>query len=290
MKGYAYVFGAMASVFFGIGPIFSKGLSLAGMDAQSIIFSGHAIGCLLVFFICLAGKVNIRIPLSNAAMYMVTGAVGMGVTGMLLNLSYRYISVGTATAVHFLYPSIVMVIEALCMKSRLNPLQLSAITSSILGMVLLSSGTLTISPMGIYLALASSLTYSMYLLTGRLYVKKEVHVLAKLMYNYLGSAMLCFILCVLSGGPDIYQGQMHNLAAFAAVNIFAYLLLNMAIRYGSVSKVAFATLFEPLTATVLSLVIYGEQLNTTTLCGFALILFSIWIRGKSSEAAEPHKA
>ena len=129
----------------------------------------------------------------ECALYlMILGAVGMGVTSFLVNSATHRIPVGLTIILHFPYPTIVAVVMILFFHQKFTVFKHVATVCSSGGMMLITNmdGNRAISATGILLALASSLTYSFYMIANDKGKINELPLLVKLAYFGLGSSLL----------------------------------------------------------------------------------------------------
>lgn len=85
-------------------------------------------------------------------------------TQVFLNLAYQYLPVGFVTMIHFMFPAIVCFVMAIFFQEKLTVLKAGAVALSIAGLALLSGGGFDGGLAGVLLALASSVTYSFFLI------------------------------------------------------------------------------------------------------------------------------
>ena len=132
------LFCIIAAVGFGILPTIQNELILHGIPRVSCILYSNA--CMLAGGLAACQQKGLRaaLPAGKALRLGVIGLMGMGLTPLLLTGAFAYIPVGTATVIHFLYPTVVTVGSAVLFRNRMGPAALAAIALSIAGMACIS--------------------------------------------------------------------------------------------------------------------------------------------------------
>ena len=113
------VFATASALLYGLGAALIK---LATKDSLSVatLLVGRG-GCSMLLLL-LAGCIRRKPPavklrsLPKIALYGVFGTVA---TQIFLNLAYLYLPVGTVTTIHFMYPALVAVMEAVLFRQKL---------------------------------------------------------------------------------------------------------------------------------------------------------------------------
>ena len=272
---FGLVLVVFSGILFGCNPTISKQLQLDGMDPYSICFFSQAISFFLLLI--LSGTGNRRVAVSRKELFelAVVGIAGMGATTLLLNLAYRDISVGTATCIHFTYPSLVLLVMALAFKERFTFRKLLAICCSLLGVFFLVGETAGPGdPKGLFFALCSAVTFSFYLIAnGRLSIRR-LPVLTRLTYANFFSALCMLPVCLLRNGPSL-PAKPALLLLSLLVGTCGHILLNCGINLCGPALSAFASMSEPITSTVLSVLIIHESAGPFKITGLLLIILSI---------------
>jgi len=99
---------------------------------------------LITAFIITSGKSNRRMTTKEWLAIIILGASGYYLSSLLDFLGLQYISAGLERLILFLYPSFVVLINALFLKDKIKKIQLWAIVISYLGMLIAYFGELQI--------------------------------------------------------------------------------------------------------------------------------------------------
>jgi drug/metabolite transporter (DMT)-like permease len=278
------LFCIIAAVGFGILPTIQNELILHGIPRVSCILYSNA--CMLAggLEICRQKGLRAALPAGEALRLGVIGLMGMGLTPLLLTGAFAYIPVGTATVIHFLYPTVVTVGSAVLFRNRMGPAALAAIALSIAGMACISlpGGAGGGSGTGYLLALASSFTYAFYIMGPALLGTGELPLPVSLVSMAGGNVVIFFTAALCTGGlvlPDSL-GMWLLVLCYCGMMAGCYALLSCGIRLIGPVDASFSTLVEPVTSVVCSTMVYGDPLTALSLLGFGLIFGSVWLNGR----------
>ncbi len=277
-KGFLSVI--IASILFGILPSAFKILQNSGFPIFLINF-GIYTACFLIFAVMSALREHSLLkPVTPQSIIQLlsTGAIGMGVMMLLLNSSYRYIPVGTATLIHFTYPVIVVLLMACLFRERLTLCKGFACILSVTGMLLVTDLTFGGKISGILLAFLSGLAYSIYIIMNEKAAFIHMPACQKMTYLSLGAVLFSGILLAASPVPHAFHPTIFGtviLLLGALADCTAFLLLTYGIRRIGASRASFATMLEPVTSVICGILFFRDSLSIRGLAGIVLVLSSM---------------
>jgi len=165
-------------------------------------------------------------------------------------------------------------------KDKVSRLTWCGIGLSFAGVLVISTGDFAMGGRaltGDMLALAGAWFATLYFLTGRV-VRARVSLPTYTCLCYSAAAMILLAVIAVMGLP-LSGYPKTTWAAFAAMALISQIMghssYNWALRYVSASLVAVALLGEPIGATILAWLLFGETLTMAKLVGAALILTGI---------------
>ena len=270
---------ALAACLFGISPVFSRQMSLSGMDAASIVCLVHAAAALAnaVFWAASPAVRGIRPSGKQALQLLLVGALRMGSTTFLLAASYDYIPTGTAAVLHFLYPSGVALTDAALSRRRPEGRTVLAMSLSVLGMALLAGARGQGAWAGIVLAAASAATYTLYLCANQRWDYAPLPGSVKMTFLAAGSSCLFLGKALCSGGlvPPSGPAAWGSFWAMACCACAAHRCLTAGVWQIGAEQAAFTTLIEPLVSLLAGILVYQETLPAYSLAGAGLVLSAL---------------
>ncbi|MBQ6373629.1 MAG: DMT family transporter [Clostridia bacterium] len=276
-KRLGAVFAILSAVFFGTMPLFTKTAYAYGCNAYTVAFGRFLVGA--------AGSAGIIRMIPNAHFRITRPEfqklLGLSVfyaaTPVLLYASYRSISSGLATTLHFTYPVIVMLVGAVVFHDRLHARQIICLLICLAGITCFCKPGQAESASGMALAVASGSAYAFYiLLLGRNGLQR-LHVMTITFWISLLSAVeiSVFAMSVDRISLDIpWQGWMAICGLGLFATVLALALFQLGVFLCGEVKAALLSTFEPLTGVILGVLVFREALTPRTVAGIMSILLS----------------
>lgn len=204
------------------------------------------------------------------------------VSSLTLYLSFLYMAAGVASTILFTYPVMTAVIMALFFHERITFSTVLSLLFSGAGVVMLywSDGVGTLSTVGVFLVLASALSYALYIILmnkGNLQMSSFKINFYVLMYCTLGMVVYSLLAGMPLTLPQnavswFYVGWLAIVPA-----IFALVLMVYAAKYVGSTATAILGALEPLTAVLIGLLVFNEPFTTYLAVGIVLILAAVVI-------------
>lgn len=202
------------------------------------------------------------------------------------------IGVSTTVLLFYTYPVIVAIASMITLNEEMGIGEVAALILSITGSSLTSLGELSLNPMGVALALLSSLLYAAYIVYSKKILVEGEDPLGVALGSSTG-ALVPVLLAYISRGAHV-EGFlrpsviMSSLYLSLVVTILGYLLYMKGLRSTNASIASMLSSMEPFTATILSTLIFHEPLTLAKITGGALIIFAtILISHVHTEASSP---
>lgn len=277
MKGRGMALTAVSAILFGMIPFVTSKLFELGLNAVSISFYRYAFMLPILTVLCVRKKVGFRIQRLEAWNIFLHISFFSTITMLLLNSSYRYISTGIATTLHFLYPLFVILICKLFYRDVIDKKTRRSLFIMLAGIACFLENVEVKGMIGILLALLSGITYAVYLVQME---KKGLGSMHPLQFSLHVSLDTCILLCCV----HLVQKSIHPLTnldvivwliVISMMSLIALICLQMgSSRLGSKMTSLFS-LFEPITSVLLGVAVLHESLQITKLAGCILILLAV---------------
>lgn len=274
MLGVALVLAA--AVLYGIEPSF-KALALeSGITPVEIM----KLSSFVIFAVsaggCMAKRENLYIKRKEILEYLATGAAGMGATNLLLIIAYKYIPVGCATVIHFMYPSLVCVSMVIFFHSPLTWKKVLAIFLSAAGVALISGEGFDGSFKGFLAAMLSGITYSFYTLMVEKGGRGPRNLKVRMFYMTLGCFLFSFALELFSESWGNWNAfNMGIVLICSLMGCAAAFFYAVSVKLIGASNAAFFSIFEPVTSMVFSTMVYHDSFSEKAVLGCVLAVLSI---------------
>lgn len=284
----APLFVLSAGVLWGIIGIFSNVLSKGGMSPLQITESRCAVSAVCLFFYLLAtDREKLKINIRDIWMFVGTGVCSIAFFNICYFTCINLTSLSTAAILLYTSPCFVMVLSCIIFKEKLTRLKLIALIVAFTGCAAVSgvfSAEMKITAFGLLVGLGSGLGYGLYSIFGRFALKKYTS-LTIIFYTFLIAAVFLMPLCSVTQMAQITASNIllpvNMVLLGAGSTMTPFLLYTKGLSMmdsGRASVLAFA---EPLTATAVSALVFGERLTAISITGICLILFGVFLLGKN---------
>lgn len=130
-KGIFYTI--LSAVSFGIMPLLCSQAYDLGANAETLVFLRNVFAIMILFVLMKLKHISFAISRKDFKNTALVGIFGITLTALLLYNAYSYISLGTATTLHFLYPAFVALINYVFYKEHLAKSTVLVLLAATLG-------------------------------------------------------------------------------------------------------------------------------------------------------------
>jgi len=272
------LFAILSAIFYGTNPLGAIFLYEEGLNVNSIIFYRFLFASIILFIFLLYKKESLKVNFKELLLLSLLGFL-FGVSAIALFSSFLYIDVGVASTILFIYPIFVAILMAIFFKEKTTIVDISSIFFAFLGVIFLyASKEASISNIGILLVILSSICYAIYIVLINQYLK--ISALLITFYSILFCTLTIFINSNFSQSLEIMPLLNFNMwffTIFLAIvpTIASLLLLVEAIQIIGSTNASILGALEPLTAVIIGIVVFKEQLTIFLVIGIILIIFGV---------------
>lgn len=273
--------GFVAGVSYGTNPLFAKPLLESGVPVLVMLFFRYGISSLLLAGWMLVKKEPFRVKGRELVSLAILGLL-FACSSLFLFFSYEFIPSGLATTLVYLYPVFVALIMVFL---RFYPSWQTwiSIIATFGGILLLSSPSAgaSIKLPGIFLAVASALSYAFYLvIVNRSKRIRDVSEHTLTLYALLTGTLLFALMRTMQGG-NLLEGVNapadwgHLLGLAVVPTMLSMLTLALSSRYIGPTKTSILGVFEPLTAILIGTILFGESLTLKMVAGILVCVAAV---------------
>lgn len=265
---------------FGLIPLFSIPVMTAGMQVPSVMVYRFAIGCLGIFAVLLLKRTNLAISLKQAGQIALL-AMFYDTEAILMILGYDYIPSGIATTLVFSYPIWTEVLMLLFFHEKFSWSTILALVLAIAGVAMLSGiGSGSISMLGVGIELLAGLSYSFYLVAyNQMGTLKQIPDLKLTFWIFVFGLAFFIVFSVAFSGKIQIPTNSSMLMSLIGLGIVCTALSNVALipalKQIGATMTAILGAFEPLTAMIVGILVFGDKLTVTVVIGFAFIIGAV---------------
>lgn len=279
MNKIGVIYTIISGMLFGVNPLIVTIAYNYGYDALSIGFYRYLLAIPVLLILCKLKKVILRVEKMDVTKMLLIGIFGMSMTSLFLSLSYKYLSVGLATTLHFLYPMFVTVISILLFKEKVVLGKIVCILMSFIGMILIADADNTINIWGVFLSILSGITYAIYLVSiERTNIMKKYNSLfVSLCISSISAVFFFFMMCLFQKVriPNTINEIVVLICIAVLCQVIAVVSLQLGIKYIGSTNAAVFSVFEPLTSNVVGCIFLKETLTLKKAEGCILILLAV---------------
>ena len=274
----------LSGILWGTTGVFMTYIREAGFNPFQIVFlrsAGSTV--LLALFLLLNDKSKFKFKLKDIWIFIGTGIISLMLFTICNQIAIQYCSLSVASALLYTSPAFIMIFSAFIFKEKMTGRKITAILITIGGCFLVS-GILTpgaiISITGIVAGVVSGLCYGLYSIFGRFGVQK---------YDSMTVTFYTFFLVTLATLPLAnFQTMPEHLSTgngiVAIVLLFGpvtclspYLAYTIGLKGTEPGTAGILATVEPVVSTILSILIFHEEMTWQKVLGITMILGSVLI-------------
>lgn len=274
LKGYLFVI--TSAVIYGCMPLMAKFIYAEGVNPLSLVLLRNLLSLPALAILAFAGQRSLKIPVRALPTVSLAALMGCSVTPMLLFYSYQYISSGTATVFHFIYPAVVVLFGMFTVKGKRSLGNALSLVLCVLGIVLFYEAGSGFHPLGGALALLSGLAYAIYVLVLSAFrYKDRVTGFTFCFYVSVVCSAVMLVACLVSGQlafPTSLVGWGLCLLFALTLNVGAVFLFQRGTFLIGGDRASVLSTLEPVTSVLVGMAVFHEAVSIRTAIGVVLVL------------------
>lgn len=275
------IYGAVAAMTYGLNPLFALPLYRAGLSVDSVLFYRYYLSVAMLSVLMIVRKQSFALNKKEFQLLLLIGFLFSGSSFCLFD-SYNYMDAGIASTILFLYPILVALIMAVCYHERISRSTVFSILLAFVGIALLYKGEdgQTLNWYGVFLVFLSALFYAICMVGINRSALRIMPTVKLTFYSLLFGGLLFLIR--LRGGvylqmlPSSYY-LIHIILIALLPTIVSLVTMTLAIHYIGSTITAILGALEPLTALVIGVLVFDEQMSWRIAWGILLILSAVTI-------------
>ena len=268
-----------------IGP-FVRHLGDAGLTGMAIIAVRSAVVALVLFpALALRRPADLRIRLRDLWIFLGTGIGSIVFFNWCYFTTIRTASLSVACTLMYGAPAFVLLMSALFFRERLTLRKAAVCLLAFLGCALVSGWlspggtTARITPAALLTGLGSAFGYALYSIFGRCAAARGYRTATLTAWTFLFATLGTLPFLDLSALASIYRVTpslwLWTLALGLLITLLPYLLYSAALRRMETGRASLLSSIEPVVATLVGLLFYGEPLPLPIALGILFVLFAL---------------
>lgn len=285
IKKFAPILILVAGILWGSMGLFVRTLNAQGLASMDIVGLRAVVTAVsMLLFLMIYDRKLFVIRLKDLWCFLGTGICSIVFFNFCYFKAITMTSLSVAAILLYTAPAIVMVLSYFLFREKLTKRKLLALVMTFAGCVLVT-GILTetgsVSFGGILVGLGAGLGYALYSIFSRYALEKGYSSLTITFYTFLIAAVAsCFltdmgnVIRVAANGA----GSLCFCLAFGVLcTVAPYLTYTLGLQYVENGKASIIASIEPVTATLLGVLIFHEKLTVTGVLGVVLVLVALAI-------------
>lgn len=275
--------GVIASVSYGMNPLFALPLYAQGIEVNSVLFYRYFFAVVIYFlWLKCVKKISLKIAKSELVPLFFLG-IFFSLSSLTLFESFHYIEAGIACTILFIYPVIVALIMAIFFKEKITKTVVSAIFLTSIGIALLYKGKpdSVLSLKGVAIVLASAFLYAFYIVGVKSIKAIKSMNSAKLSFYVMLFGLLVYVVnlkfCTNLQGLTTITAWLFVIGLAIFPTIISLETIGIAIKLIGSTNTAILGALEPLTAIFFGILFFNESLTLRISIGVISILFGVFL-------------
>lgn len=275
--------GVIASVSYGMNPLFALPLYAQGIEVNSVLFYRYFFAVVIYFlWLKCVKKISLKIAKSELVPLFFLG-IFFSLSSLTLFESFHYIEAGIACTILFIYPVIVALIMAIFFKEKITKTVVSAIFLTSIGIALLYKGKpdSVLSLKGVAIVLASAFLYAFYIVGVKSIKAIKSMNSAKLSFYVMLFGLLVYVVnlkfCTNLQSLTTITAWLFVIGLAIFPTIISLETIGVAIKLIGSTNTAILGALEPLTAIFFGILFFNESLTLRISIGVILILFGVFL-------------
>lgn len=275
--------GVIASVSYGMNPLFALPLYAQGIEVNSVLFYRYFFAVVIYFlWLKCVKKISLKIAKCELVPLFFLG-IFFSLSSLTLFESFHYIEAGIACTILFIYPVIVALIMAIFFKEKITKTVVSAIFLTSIGIALLYKGKpdSVLSLKGVAIVLASAFLYAFYIVGVKSIKAIKSMNSAKLSFYVMLFGLLVYVVnlkfCTNLQGLTTITAWLFVIGLAIFPTIISLETIGIAIKLIGSTNTAILGALEPLTAIFFGILFFNESLTLRISIGVISILFGVFL-------------
>lgn len=285
----------LAGALWGSMGIFVRKYDTYGLDSLQIVGIRAVVTVLLMFlYLVIANRKLLKIRLKDVWCFLGSGICSIVFFNYCYFKTIVFTDLSVAAVLLYTAPSMVMVMSAILFKERFNVKKGIALVLAFGGCVFVTGiigSDVRLSTMGIITGLGSGFGYALYSIFSRYALERGYQSLTISFYTFLFAAIGSLPFLKGNGVAEAIFSNPGNVVftlIFGLVStVLPYFVYTWGLQYVETGTASILASVEPVVATLIGVVLFGETLSPVELFGVVLVLLSIVIcntKGKKEKA------
>jgi drug/metabolite transporter (DMT)-like permease len=290
MKKWAYVLIAIGAALWGLIAIFVEGLYAYGFTAIQVVAIRVIVSALiLVVFVLIKNPRLLKMEMRDSIYFIGTGIFSIVFFNWCLFTAIQETSIAVAAILLYTAPAIVTILSRFLFQEWFTKRKIIALFMTLFGCTfvigLVPGGSSSVSFFGVIVGLGSGLGYALYSIFGK-YALAKYSSLTVTTYTFIfASAAMIPTTGLWTKTSELQEpGVLLNAVGIGFLStVLAYMLYTVGLQFVESSRASITATVEPVIATLVSVMLFHEQLTVWQVFGIFLVLSAVMIVQESKK-------
>lgn len=283
MKRIAPLLILLAGILWGCLGIFVRRLNAAGLFAMEIVSLRAVVTCAAMgSFLLFYDRTLFRIRLKDIWCFLGTGICSIVFFNFCYFKAISMTSLSVAAVLLYTAPAIVMLLSFILFREPFSMRKILSLILTFVGCVLVTGVVTnpgTVTWRGILVGLGAGLGYALYSIFGRYAIERGYHSLTITFYTFL-AASFCTLFSADMSRIWVTATQSVGMLCLSialgiACTVVPYLTYTLGLQYVENGRASIIASVEPVTATLLGILLFQETVTVSGVIGVALVLAAL---------------
>lgn len=281
----ALIYIIAAGILWGCIGLFVRKLNALGISSMEIVELRAIVTAILMFvYLLITDRKALKIKLKDLWCFIGTGILSVNFFNYCYFKTIQLASLSIAAVLLYTAPAIVMVLSFFLFKEKFTFRKVIALILTFIGCVFVTGGFgsgVVMTPISILTGLGAGFGYALYSIFSRYALERGYSTFTITFYTFFIAAIGSFFLADSAKVFNVLSSGVVNIVisvGFGIVStVLPYLFYTAGLKEVENGKASIIVSIEPVTATVLGLIIFGEPLTVSGVVGIVLVITTLVI-------------
>ena len=272
-----YLLVIVSAFLFGCMGLITTHIYKQGITRESAVLLRNMLALPVLCVLALMQSKTLKVPVKALPAISIFAIMGCCVTPLLLFMGYEKIGAGTTTVFHFIYPAVVVLLGILFLKKKLSLGTGIAVLLCVVGIGLFYDPNQELNLTGCIVALASGVTYAIYVVLLSVFKYKEVSGFRLSFYISLVCTIVMLVVCLVTKTltfPTNLLGWGLCLLLAVLISVGAVVLFQKGTFIIGGERASILSTVEPITGVVTGVLFLGEKMSVGMIIGSVIVVIA----------------
>ncbi len=273
IKGYVLVI--ISAFLFGCMPLITRYIYAEKINRESVVLFRNLLALPLLALFTWRQDKSFKISVKAIPSIVLIALMGCCITPLLLYGSYQHIATGTATVFHFVYPAVVVLIGFIFLRKKIKLNTFLAVLLCVVGLCMFYNPNEQLDIIGCSLALASGVTYAIYVVLLSVFRYNDVSGFKLSFYISAVCSVSLLAVCLAFDRitlPATILGWLLCILLAIVVGVGAVVMFQRGTFLIGGERASVLSTIEPLTGVLMGVIVFQENFNVSMCIGSLLVI------------------